>query len=173
MRTSIVIILIFAATLTLGASDGLIIRPYWEAGNPNLLQDRPLAADVQARVILHFENTGTDSIRVPRKTKALLWIWGDYRDQGIMLYRFGYEYAAAGRRSLPSPADLDIIELRAGEMSEVWCNVTIPRGVKIAFVSLEYLVEEPLGRRYGTWFGRKVVPVAKQGMPARDASSSR
>lgn len=161
MRITI-LILFTGITLSLKAADDLMIRAYWDAGNPNLRQDDALTSNVEARIAIQLENTGTGIIRVPRKIKPLLWTWGESREKGVVVYHFGYSSAIGNRRGLPSPAELDVVELLSGEVSEVWCVVTIPRGVRLGSILLEYVVEETLGRRYSTWIGRKAVPVMKQ-----------
>jgi hypothetical protein len=121
-----------------------------------------MSINVEARIVVQLENSGAAPIRVPRKQKQLLWTWGESREKGVVIYHFGYGSAVGNRSGLPSPADLDVIELRPGEMSEVWCNVTVPRGVRLDSILLAYVVEEPLGRRYETWVGRKSTSIEQQ-----------
>jgi hypothetical protein len=107
------------------------------------------ANKVVMRIYIYIENTTSKAIKIPLPDR------GPSSGVNILLYYIGIQKTSGGRLIKPSPRELNIIELKPGELTELAIHdiVITKNSCSQLKQEIKYVVSDEIKSFYSLWTG--------------------
>ena len=141
----------------------LSVRAFWDGGTLDVKKGDVNKAPISTRVAVQITNLGPEAASVISMPNRLVYIaQNGTLKSTVLLYNIDFEIGINSIRSVPAASELRIVELRAGETTQFWCDVRLSSWTKVDDVRFRYRIADTLASRFGISFVEAECVVERQ-----------